>query len=61
MKYMVLLLLLGIAPFFYLESAEGKEKLGTFSLYFENDVFAHTDHGYTSGIKLSWISPDLTG
>jgi hypothetical protein len=61
MKYMVFLLLLGIAPLFYLESAEGKEKLGAFSLYFENDLFADTDQNYTNGMKLSLISPDLTG
>ena len=61
MKYILLLLVLGNTSFFYLESAEGKEKLGTFSLYFENDIFANTDQDYTNGIKFSWISPDWTG
>ena len=32
----------------------------TFSLYFENDLFADTDRRYTNGIKLSWVSPDLS-
>lgn len=32
----------------------------TFSLYWENDIFAGTDAYYTNGVKLSWISPDLT-
>jgi len=32
----------------------------TFSLYFENDLFAGTDRNYTNGIKLSGISPDLS-
>lgn len=32
----------------------------TFSVHFENDLFADTDQNYTSGIKLSWVSPDLT-
>lgn len=32
----------------------------TVSLYVENDFFAGTDQGYTSGLKLAWISPDLT-
>lgn len=33
----------------------------TFSLYFENDLFGGTDHNYTNGVKLSGISPDLSG
>jgi lipid A 3-O-deacylase len=32
----------------------------TFTFRFENDLFADTDRNYTNGIKLSWISPDLT-
>ena len=32
----------------------------TFSVHFENDLFADTDQNYTSGVKLSWVSPDLT-
>lgn len=32
----------------------------TFTFRFENDLFANTDRNYTNGIKLSWISPDLT-
>jgi len=36
------------------------DKSWTFSLYFENDLFADSDQHYTNGIKLSWISPDLT-
>jgi len=39
---------------------ESAENLGTFNLYFENDCFADADQGYTNGVKLSWISPDLT-
>ena len=31
----------------------------TFTLRFENDLFAQTDQYYTNGIKLNWISPDL--
>lgn len=31
----------------------------TISLAFENDVFAGTDYGYTSGGQVSWISPEL--
>lgn len=32
----------------------------TFSVHFENDLFADTDQNYTSGVKFSWVSPDLT-
>ena len=32
---------------------------GTFSFYFENDLFGGTDQRYTNGVRLSWTSPDL--
>jgi len=32
----------------------------TFNIYFENDLFAETDQNYTNGVRLSWISPDLS-
>lgn len=32
----------------------------TANLYFENDMFAGTDANYTNGIRMSWVSPDLT-
>jgi hypothetical protein len=32
----------------------------TLTLYLENDFFAKTDRYYTSGIKISWISRDLS-
>jgi hypothetical protein len=35
-------------------------KAWTFSLYFENDLFSGTDRNYTNGVKLSWVSPDLS-
>jgi lipid A 3-O-deacylase len=31
----------------------------TFTLRFENDLFADTDRFYTNGLKASWASPDL--
>ncbi|MDH3413123.1 MAG: lipid A deacylase LpxR family protein [Gammaproteobacteria bacterium] len=39
---------------------EAYDNSWTFSVHFENDLFADTDQNYTSGIKLSWVSPDLT-
>ena len=32
---------------------------GTLSIYFENDLFAGTDHYYTNGVKIGWSSTDL--
>ena len=32
---------------------------GTLSFYYENDLFAGSDHYYTNGVKLSWSSTDL--
>jgi len=42
------------------EEKKAEEKSWTFSFYFENDLFADTDQNYTNGVKLTWISPDLT-
>jgi lipid A 3-O-deacylase len=42
------------------EEKKIEEKSWTFSFYFENDLFADTDQNYTNGVKLTWISPDLT-
>ncbi len=42
------------------ESQIDPSKSWTFSVYFENDLFVGTDQSYTNGVKLTWISPDLT-
>jgi hypothetical protein len=45
-------------------ASDGHERGGgTLTLYHENDVFTGTenDKDYTSGVKLSWTSPDLGG
>jgi hypothetical protein len=34
-------------------------KGGVYSFYLENDLFYRSDRNYTSGIKLSYVSPDL--
>ncbi|WP_027859207.1 lipid A deacylase LpxR family protein [Marinobacterium jannaschii] len=31
----------------------------TFNLYVENDLFAETDQNYTSGVRMSWVSPNV--
>jgi hypothetical protein len=40
-------------------SATPVNKHWTFTAMHENDLFANTDCDYTSGVKLSWVSPDL--
>jgi hypothetical protein len=60
-NWVLLLLLLSIAFSLSPGLCEAAEDRRTFSFYFENDLFADTDYGYTNGVKLSWISPDLTG
>jgi lipid A 3-O-deacylase len=40
-------------------SADNDDSGGTLGLYHENDMFAGTDRYYTSGVKLSWSSPNL--
>ncbi|MCD4676413.1 MAG: lipid A deacylase LpxR family protein [Desulfobacula sp.] len=55
------LLLICIALVLKSDPCEAAEDRRTFSFYFENDLFADTDQHYTNGIKLSWISHDLTG
>ncbi len=32
----------------------------TLVAYFENDLFTDTDESYTNGVRLSWISPDVS-
>ncbi len=32
----------------------------SFNLYFENDLFAESDQNYTNGIRMSWVSPDVS-
>ncbi len=39
---------------------ERKDRSWTFSFLFENDLFGDTDRNYTNGVKLTWVSPDLT-
>jgi len=42
-------------------SAQGPDEgAGTVSIYFENDLFAGTDHYYTNGVNISWASKDLS-
>lgn len=57
-KILLLSLLLFLSRFVFPASPEDPYR-GTFSLYVENDYFAGTDRGYTSGMKLTWVSSRL--
>jgi lipid A 3-O-deacylase len=56
----IFILFLTLSPVFGATPESEQENPGTFSLYFENDLFFNTDEHYTNGVKLTWISPDLT-
>jgi lipid A 3-O-deacylase len=59
---LTLLTLVGLLlPAPALAQAKKAKDTHTFSFYLENDVFADTDREYTSGVRLTLISPDLTG
>jgi lipid A 3-O-deacylase len=49
--------LLSITP--PLQAARDQTQDWTLNLYFENDLFSETDQDYTSGIRASWVSPDI--
>jgi hypothetical protein len=43
----------------WVQAADNDDSGGTLGLYLENDASAGTDRYYTSGVKLSWSSPNL--
>jgi len=53
-KKTIFLLIVLLLPHWILAQTEKAQNSGNFSFFFENDVFAGTDRGYTSGIKLVW-------
>jgi hypothetical protein len=53
------LLLLACILIPWVQAADNDDSGGTLGLYLENDAFAGTDRYYTSGVKLSWSSPNL--
>lgn len=59
-----LLLFLPFAPLLHAEETtiptESARHSGVFTFYFENDVFAGEDRHYTNGLKLSWLTSDLS-
>lgn len=44
----------------FFTTASAREHPWTANLYFENDLFAGTDSNYTNGVRISWVSPDLS-
>jgi hypothetical protein len=62
-KHFLALALIIILFFLPRPSLAGEEKArgsDTLTLYLENDLFEDKDRYYTSGIKISWISRDLS-
>lgn len=59
-RFIFLLTLIGLMPFTAMAELQNAKASKTFSFYLENDTFAGTDSNYTSGVRLTWISPDLT-
>ena len=40
--------------------SDDRDPFDTFTIYWENDVFANTDRNYTNGFKLTWSTPYLS-
>jgi lipid A 3-O-deacylase len=40
------------------QSYISEDEKSTLNLVVENDLFARTDQGYTSGVRLAWLSPE---
>ena len=55
---LICVLVFGPSPCFAQKDPKAHD---TFTFYLENDVFTGTDREYTNGIKLTWISRDLSG
>ncbi|MEA3487312.1 MAG: lipid A deacylase LpxR family protein [Thermodesulfobacteriota bacterium] len=58
--FMTLFCLMLILPCQAVAENDIAQDMSTLTLYMENDFFYKTDRQYTHGMKLSWISPDLT-
>lgn len=60
LKPVFLSILLLLLPLTAMAQVKKAKDFKTFTFYLENDVFADRDRHYTNGLKLTWISPDLT-
>jgi lipid A 3-O-deacylase len=59
-RCIALLSLIVVIPLPAMAEVENPAGPKTFSFYLENDAFAGTDRHYTSGLRLTWLSPYLT-
>jgi lipid A 3-O-deacylase len=57
--YFLLLGLILATPGYVSAQNGNNNYFDTFTVYWENDVFADTDRNYTNGIKLTWSTPFL--
>ena len=55
-----LLLLITFLPYTVNAQTDNAREASTFTFRQENDLYTGTDRDYTNGIKLTWISADLT-
>ncbi|MEH6579407.1 MAG: lipid A deacylase LpxR family protein [Amphritea sp.] len=51
---------LTISQAVYAVDDQSNDNPGTLSFYLENDLFAETDQQYTNGVRVSWVSPDIS-
>ena len=59
-RLVIIICILGLHPLTALAREEKAKSSKSFTFYLENDVFTGTDREYTNGVKLTWISQDLT-
>lgn len=44
----------------FFATVSARDNPWTANLYFENDLFSGTDSNYTNGVRMAWVSPDLS-
>ena len=61
-KYLIIIIigLPCLAPAATIDLSEDQNTFDTFTVYWENDVFANTDRNYTNGFKFTWSTPYLS-
>ncbi len=60
LRALLIFCILGLLPLSSAAQEKESKNPKSFSFYLENDLVTGTDREYTNGIKLTWISQDLT-
>ena len=58
--FLIILIVILCTPWYACAEDNTPRRTSTMTLYLENDTFFDTDEQYTHGIKLSWVSSDLS-